>query len=180
MADDRLVKGYAQAIFAIAEAEGDLGSVEDELFRFGRIVEARADLREALTDPALPADRKKAVIEELLGGKASKHTIAVLDFLMEVGRARDLPRIIGALTELASDRRHSVVAEVRTAVPLDEFRRARLREALADATGRNVELRVIVDDAVIGGVAARVGDQVFDGTVRRKLEVAREQLTRAR
>src|SRR5437588_757666 len=98
MADDRLVKGYAQAIFAIAEAEGDLGSVEDELFRFGRIVEARA----------------------------------------------------------------------------------RLREALADATGRNVELRVIVDDAVIGGVAARVGDQVFDGTVRRKLEVAREQLTRAR
>ena len=72
------------------------------------------------------------------------------------------------------------MAEVRTAVPLDEFRRARLREALADATGRNVELRVIVDDAVIGGVAARVGDQVFDGTVRRKLEVAREQLTRAR
>jgi len=180
MADDPLVDGYAQAIFSIAEAEGDLGSVEDELFRFGRIVESRADLRDALTDPALPAERKKAVIGELLGGKASKHTIAVLDFLMELGRARDLSRIIDALTELAGERRKRVVAEVRTAVPLDEFRRARLQEALSAATGKHVELRVIVDDSVVGGVAARVGDQVFDGTVRRKLDVARERLTEGR
>jgi F-type H+-transporting ATPase subunit delta len=178
--DDRTIKGYARAIFAVAEVEGDLDSVEDELFRFGRIVESRTDLREALTDPALPADRKRAVIHDLLGQKASRHTVALLDFLLEQGRARDLPGIAAAVTDLASERRESVTAEVRTAVPLDEFRRARLRDALARASGKQVDLRVMVDDSVIGGVVARVGDQVFDGTVRRKLEIAREQLIRPR
>jgi F-type H+-transporting ATPase subunit delta len=180
VADDRRVKGYAEAILAVAEAEGDLENVEDELFRFGRIVESRPDLREALTDPALPADRKTAVVDDLLEGKASKNTVALLNFLLQQGRARELPRIIQALSDLAAERRRTAIAEVRTAVPLDEFRRARLQEALSKATGRNVELRVLVDASVMGGVVARIGDQVFDGTVRRKLEVAREQLTRAR
>ena len=180
MADDRRIKGYAEAVLAVAEAEGDLENVEDQLFRFGRIVESRPDLREALTDPALPADRKKAVIDDLLEGKASKNTIGLLDFLMEQGRTRDLPRIIEAVSGLAAERRRSAVAEVRTAVPLDEFRRARLQEALSKATGRNVELRVLIDDSIMGGVVARVGDQVFDGTIKRKLEIAREQLTKTR
>lgn len=180
MADDRLIDGYAQAILAVAEAEGDLDNVEDQLFRFGRIVESRADLREALTDPGLPTDRKKGLVDSLLEGKASRNTIALLDFLMEQGRARDLPRIVSALTELASERRNSATAEVRAAVPLDEFRRARLRDALVRLTGRDVDLRVIVDDSVLGGVVVRMGDQVFDGTIRRKLEIAREQLAGSR
>jgi F-type H+-transporting ATPase subunit delta len=181
MADeDRIVAGYAQAIFAVAEAEGDLDVVEDELFRFGRIVESQPDLREALTDPALPSERKRRVVDELLGTRASKNTVALLDFLLEQGRARDLPRIVQAVTHLAGGRRGNVMAEVRTAVPLDAQRRARLQDALSRATGKNVALRVIVDESVVGGVVARLGDQVFDGTVARKLEIAREQLTRAR
>jgi len=177
---DALVQGYAQALFAVAEAEGQLDQVEDELYRFGKIVESRSDLRDALTDPGLTADRKKAVVADLLGGKASPHTVGLLEFLIDRGRGRDLPKIIDAVAEVAAERRRKQLAEVRTAVPLDAAHRGRLAAALSRATGREIELKAIVDEAVIGGVVATVGDQVFDGSIRRKLELAREQLTRAR
>jgi F-type H+-transporting ATPase subunit delta len=178
--EDRRVQGYAQALFAIADAEGSLDDVEDQLYRFAKTVESQPQLREALTDPQLPVDRKKALLEEVLQDKASPHTISLLGFLIEQGRARDLSRIIGALADLAAEGRRRAVAEVRSAIPLDAGHRARLTEALSRATGRDVELKVLVDPSVIGGVVARVGDYVFDGTVRRKLELAREQLARMR
>ncbi len=177
---DRLIRGYAQAIFAVAEAEGDLEQVEDELYRFARTVEREGELREALTDPGLPPERKKAILEDILGQRANRHTVALLGFLVDQGRAKDLPKIMDALAEVAAERRRQVVAEVRTAVPLDEERRRELAEALSNATGKEVDLKVLVDPTVIAGVVARVGDQVFDGTIRRKLDLAREQLTRAR
>jgi F-type H+-transporting ATPase subunit delta len=177
---DALAQGYAKAMLAIAEAEGTLADVEDELFTFGKAVEGDPALREALTDPALPADRKKAVIEELLGSKATATTVRLLEFLIEQGGARDLPKIAEVLADMAAERRHHALAEVRTAVPLDEERRAALAQALSHATGRVIELKVLVDPSVIGGVTARVGDEVFDGTLRRKLDLAREQLSRTR
>jgi F-type H+-transporting ATPase subunit delta len=177
---DTLVRGYARALFAVAAAEGDLERVEDEVYRFGKTVEAQAKLREALTDPALPADRKKAVIGEILGQKASRHTLAMLGFLVDQGRAKDLPKIIEALAEVAAEQRRKAVAEVRSAVPLDEERRAKLAQALSEATGQEVELKVLVDPSLVGGIVTRVGDQVFDGSVRRKLETARQQLASAR
>jgi len=176
MAEQDLIRGYAQALFAMAAAEGDLEQVEDELYRFGKTVEREGRLREALTDPALPTDRKRAVIEELLGDRASPHTISLVAFLVEQGRAKDLPKIIEALAELAAERRQAAVAEVRAAVTLDDKRRRALAKALSEATGKDIELKVLVGPSVVGGVVARVGDQVFDGTIRRKLELAREQL----
>jgi F-type H+-transporting ATPase subunit delta len=177
---DKLTQGYARAMFAVADAEGELDRVEDELYRFGKEVEGQPQLREALTDPALPAERKKAVTTEILAGKASRHTVAMLGFLVEQGRAKDLPKIIEALVEVAAEQRNRAVAEVRSAVPLDEQRRTKLARALSEASGRDVEVKVLVDPSLMGGVVARVGDQVFDGSVRRKLEMARDQLARAR
>jgi F-type H+-transporting ATPase subunit delta len=177
---ESVIRGYAQALFAVAEAEGELEQVEDELYRWGKAVEKQPKLREALTDPALPADRKKAIIEDLLGERASRHTVSLLAFLVEQGRAKDLPRIIEAMAELAAERRRKAVAEVRTAVPLDAKRRDQLAKALSKATGKDIDLKVLVDPSVIGGVVAQVGDQVYDGSIRRKLELARQQLTQAR
>lgn len=173
---DPRIEGYAQGVFTIAEAEGALEDVEDELFRFAKVVERESALRDALADPALPADRKKAVIRELLGDRANPHTVNILGFLVEQGRGRDLGRIGEALVKLAGERRRRVVAEVRTAVPLSEEERDRLAAALSKATGRKVELKVLVDPSVIGGVLARVGDVVFDGTIRTRLREARERL----
>ncbi len=177
---ESVIRGYAQALLAVAEAEGELEQVEDELYRWGKAVEKQPKLREALTDPGLPADRKKAVIEDLLGERASRHTVSLLLFLVEQGRAKDLPRIIEAVVELAAERRRKAFAEVRTAVPLDAKRREQLAKALSKATGKDIELKVLVDPTVIGGVVAQVGDQVYDGSIRRKLELARQQLTQAR
>jgi len=175
-ARDPLIRGYAQALLSIAEAEGELATVEDELFRFAKAVEGNAGLREALTEPALPADRKRALIVDLLGDRANPHTVNILGFLVEQGRVRELERIIDGLVELAAERRQRAVAEVHSAVPLTEGQRKRLEEALSAATGRSVQAKVVVDPTVIGGAVARVGDEVFDGTVRSRLNAARRRL----
>jgi F-type H+-transporting ATPase subunit delta len=172
------VQGYAQAIFQIAEAEGALEVVENELYRFGKAVEQQSQLRDALTDPALPAERKKAVIDDILGDRASKHTVSILGFLINQGRTRELGGIIDELARVAAERRQRAVAEVRSAIPLDDEHRRRLTEALERATGKKIELKVLVDPSVVGGLVARVGDQVIDGTIRRRLELARERLRR--
>jgi F-type H+-transporting ATPase subunit delta len=176
-ADDR-VHGYAQAIFQIAEAEGVLDAVEDELYRFGKAVEQSNDLRDALTDPALPAERKRATVKDILGERASRHTVSILGFLIDQGRTRELGAIIEELAKVAAERRSRAVAEVRSAIPLDDEHRRKLLEALERATGKKIELKVLVDPSVVGGLVARVGDQVIDGTVRRRLELARERLRR--
>ena len=176
MARDDAIRGYAQALFSVAEAEGALEVVEDELFRFARTVEREHRLRDALTDPVLPPERKKAVLRDILGERASSHTVGILAFLVEQGRVRDLRAIVDELAELAADRRRSETAEVRTAIPLDEEQRRRLTEALEHATGKKLEVRVVVDPSVLGGVTAQIGDQVIDGSVRRRLELAKERL----
>ncbi len=178
MAREDLIRGYAQALFSVAEAEGALDDVEDELFRFARTLEKEAKLRDALTDIGLPAQRKRQLLDDILGQRANPHTVGLLGFVVEQGRARDLAAIVDELVRLAGERRRHVVADVRAAVPLTAKQRERLAEALSEATGKRVELKVIVDpESVIGGVVARVGDQVFDGTIKRKLDLARERLS---
>jgi len=173
---DPLILGYAQALFAVAEAEGVLDQVEDELFQFTKLAESDRRVRDALTDPAVPVENKRAMLADLLGKKTNPQTLGLLVFIVEQGRVRQLEGIVEALVQLAAERRRHVVAEVRSAVPLDGEQRERLKEALSKATGRDVELKVLVDPAVIGGIVARVGDQVFDGTIRTRLSEAREQL----
>jgi F-type H+-transporting ATPase subunit delta len=177
MARDEAIRGYAQALFSVAEAEDVLDEVEDELFRFARTLERQTDLRSALTDIHLPAERKRALLEEILGDRANPHTVNLLAFVVEQGRARELEAIVDELAQLAAERRQSEVAEVRTAVPLDATRRNKLARALERATGKKIEMKVVVDPSIVGGVVARVGDQVIDGSVRRRLELARERLS---
>ena len=177
MARNEAIRGYAQALFAVADAEGALDAVEDELFRFARALERETKLREALTDPALPPERKKAVLSDVLGERANPHTVNFLGFIVEQGRAKEVAAIADELAAVAAERREAAVAEVRTAVPLDQEYRERLTEALQKATGRRIELKVVVDPSVIGGVVARVGDQVIDGSIRRRLELARERMS---
>ena len=171
-----LVQGYAQAIFAVAEAEGHLAEVEDELFRFAKAVEADTKLRDGLTDIAVPVENKKALLADLLGRKANPHTVSLLNFIVEQGRAREVGQIVDALIALAAERRKHAVAEIRSAVPLSEDQRAKLQSALSKATGKDVEIRAVVDPTVVGGVVARVGDQVFDGSIKTRLQEAKSQL----
>ncbi len=176
MTNDGLIEGYAEALFSVARAEGVLPTVEDELYGFGKALETNTDLREALTDAALPADRKKAVIGDLLGERANPVTVSLLGFVVDAGRARELPRIVDHLAQVAAGERDHVLAEVRTAVELSDAQRERIAKALSQATGRTVDVKVVVDPSVVGGIVARVGDEVFDGSVSSRLESAKQHL----
>jgi F-type H+-transporting ATPase subunit delta len=170
------IDGYAAAIFEVARAEGSLEGVEDELFQFSQLFQSNDQLREKLTDQSLPVEKRQAIVEDLLDKKASPLTANLISFIVGAGRAGDLREIVGRLVERAAAERQHEVAEVRSAIPLDDEQRRRLTDALAAATGKNIELKVIVDPAVIGGVVARVGDTVIDGTVRNRLDRLKELL----
>jgi F-type H+-transporting ATPase subunit delta len=174
---DDVVRGYAEAIYTIAEAEGELESVEEQVYAFAKMADKQAKVREALIDPELPNENKRNLIGEVLGERANPVAVSLLGMLVEQGRERDISRIAESLAEVAAERRQQVVAEVRSAVPLTDAQRRRLAEALSSATGRTVEVKVVVDPDLVGGVVARVGDLIFDGSVRSRLDEAKQHLT---
>jgi F-type H+-transporting ATPase subunit delta len=171
--DDRIA-GYANALFALATAEGELERVEDEILAVAQALEGSAELRSALTDPQLPVDRKQAIIDEVIAGRASSLTVGIVQLIVAQGHASELPAIAKAFVETAAASRQRALAEVRSAVPLDDETVERLAAALSSATGRDVEVKVIVDPSVIGGVIARVGDTVIDGSIARRVDSLRQ------
>ncbi len=167
---DARIEGYAKALFEIARAEGTIDEVEDELFRFARNVESSDALRTALTDEQIPAARRQGIVESLLGDKVTPTTIQLVSMVVGSGRGRDLPAIIDALVQRATSSKGLEVAEVRSAIALTNDQQHRLAAALANATGKQVNLKVVIDPTVIGGIVATVGDTVIDGSVRTRLD----------
>jgi F-type H+-transporting ATPase subunit delta len=176
VSNESRIDAYAHALLGIAVVEGYPAEVEDELFRFARTFEGNDALRNAMVDPGLPVERRQAVVEELMGGKALTVSKALASFIVGAGRSEDLPAIVDRFVELSSEGRQHEVAEVRSAVALNAEQIARLTTALSAATGKKVEVRVVVDEKVLGGIVARVGDTVIDGTVRHRIEQLKEQI----
>lgn len=173
MADAR-VQGYAAAIFELARGEGVLERVEKELFRVARALEGSEELRDALSDIRLPMERKQAVIDDLLSARAHHLTVAFVSFAVGLGRGGDLTAIADQFTARSAAARNRAVAEVRSAIPLDDETVERLARALAGRIGNQVEVRVVVDESILGGLVAQVGDTVIDGSVSKRLERLRE------
>ncbi|MPZ87640.1 MAG: ATP synthase F1 subunit delta [Nitriliruptorales bacterium] len=176
VAVDPGIEAYASAIVAVARVEGALARVEDELFRFARTAEANSALRDRLIDERLSAGVRIEVVEELLGGRAHPQTVAAASYVVQSGRARQLTEIADAVAALAAAERSQIVAEVRSAIDLDEGQRDRLATALQSTTGKQVSVRVIVDPQVVGGLVVTLGDTVIDGSVARRLAQVRASL----
>ncbi len=174
---DPAIEGYARAIVEAAGAEGVLDRVDDELFAFARAVEGNASLRDRLVDERLGVGPRLEIIEELLGDRAHPQTLAAASYVVQSGRGRQISEIAGALSRIAASSRSQTVAEVRSAVELDQGQRERLTAALSKATGRDVSVKVIVDPDVVGGLVVSVGDEVIDGSVARRLAQMRTALT---
>ncbi|HEV3135762.1 MAG TPA: ATP synthase F1 subunit delta [Acidimicrobiia bacterium] len=176
MAESDRVEAYSQAYFEVARAEKKGGAIDDDLFRFARALDANDDLRMALGDKTIPAERRIAIVEELMGGTALPVSVGMVSMVVGADRAGELPEIVDRFLELSAEQRQHEVAEVRAAVPLDDRLRDRLAEALSHATGKQVEVKVVVDPDVLGGVVARIGDTVIDGSVRHRLDQLKERL----
>lgn len=173
MSDTRIT-AYADAAHQIARAEDALAEVEDEMFRLARLLESNEELRSALTDPHLPAARRQQIVEDLLQGKATPATVSIVSMIVGTGRAADLPKIADELVARTAASGGVAVAEVRSAVPLSDEQLARLRDALAARTNREINIKNVVDPSVMGGVVTRIGDSVLDGSVRTRLNQLRD------
>lgn len=156
-----------------ASAEGNVAEVEDELFRFGRILQSNDELRDVLTNQLLPVDRRQQIVEDVLEGKATRATVAIVSMLVNLGHL-DLPKIVDQLVGRSARVTGKQVAEVRTAVALTEDQIARLAEALKSRTNQDITVRNIVDPKVMGGVVTQIGDSVLDGSVRTRLNRVRD------
>jgi len=165
---------YAEAFFAVIGAEGALNEAQDELFRFSRIVEGNDELYSTLADPHLPVARRQQIVEDLLGGRAYPSTSGLISLVVATGRIRDLPTIVDRLLKRTASLTQKTVAEVRSAVDLTDEQRKRLAESLKKATGHDVDIFVVIDPTVLGGIVTQIGDTVIDGSVRHRLAQLKE------
>ena len=166
----------AQAAFITADATGTLDRVESDIFHFGRAVDASAQLQMSLTDPALSAQAKAGIVNDLLQGKVDAQTVAVISYFVSHLRGRRVDAVISLLSELAAAQRNQVVAQVRSVVALDASQVQRLATALTTITGKQVSVNVAIDPSVIGGISVKIGQVVIDGSVATRLESARRTL----
>jgi F-type H+-transporting ATPase subunit delta len=174
---DTLESLAVSAVVAAAEQDGRADQLEDDLFRFERIVAGNTGLRDALTDRRADAGSKERLIASLLEGKANPEALRLARQAVRSPRGRRFDRVLDAYLAVAATRRDQLAATVTTAVVLDEDQRRRLAAALSSYyAGKKVYLNVIVDPAVIGGIRVQIGDDVVDGTILRRLEGARRHL----
>jgi F-type H+-transporting ATPase subunit delta len=174
---DALEEASVTAHVARADREGRLDDLEDNLFRFARIVEGNADLRDALTDRAVPFEGKQRLVQGLVGDKVDPSTSALLQQAV-AGRHRSLPGVLARYQRIAAGRRDSMIATVWVASPLSEEHRERLTRALSAQQGKEIHLNVVVDPELLGGVRVAVGDEVLDSTVVSRLRQAQRRLER--
>ncbi|WP_432054248.1 F0F1 ATP synthase subunit delta [Streptomyces sp. bgisy022] len=164
------------ADFTAAQQAGVLDDVEDELFRFGRIVSSDTQLRAALTNRAASASAKGKLIRSLLHGRAGATTERLVTRLVTAPRGRSLEAGLESLTKLAAERRNRAVAVVTSAVPLSDTQKRRLGAALAKLYGREMHLNLDVDPEVLGGIRVRVGDEIINGSLADRLEDAARRM----
>ena len=171
----QMIAGYAMAVFETLPSTSDLDDIEDELFRFARIVESTPALRSALSDRTLPLPLRRGVVTDLLDGRVHAATVRLVNEALR-GRTRDLVATLDWLVVQAAQARGWRVARVRTARDINEGERQELSEALARLAGAPVELQVFMDESLLGGATVQIGDLLVDATIRHRLEQLQEHL----
>jgi F-type H+-transporting ATPase subunit delta len=160
-----------------ADDAGDLGALEDELFRFERTIQGNHDLRDALADRrAAPAD-KAQLLQTLLAGKTTAQTVRLARQAVLAPRGRRVDASLETYLTAAAARRQQSVAHATVAAPLSAEHHDRLQAALSKLFGREIQLNVDIDPTLVGGLRVVVGDEVVDGSILGRLEEARRRLT---
>ena len=168
--------GYATALLQDIPDKGALSDVEDELFRFMRIVGGSGELLAVLSNREVDASTRRSLVEDLLRGRASSTTTRLAAYATQVGRPRDYENLLAHLVDRVAAESNRRLATVRTAIDLDEERRRHLAAALSRVAGHDVDIRVTVDPTVLGGFVATIGDTVVDGSTRHRLDLLKARL----
>jgi F-type H+-transporting ATPase subunit delta len=171
---ERLV---VDVLLAAADRAGELAEVEDELFRFGQVVAGSPDLAASVGDSSVPPARRAELVRSLLEGKARSVTVRLAELAVHGFGGRSFAGALTRLVELAAQARERQVAYVTVAVPLDEQDELRLGAALSELYGREVSMKLTVDPEILGGMSVRVGSDLYDGTILRRLNETRNALT---
>lgn len=168
--------GYARALLEVAQADGNLDVVRSEMSTIAQAVAGNDDLRSSLGDRLLPAAVRGQIVDDILVGRVSDNTRGLVGMIVTSGRGSQLGEIVDSfLSQAASDAGRSV-ATVRSAVALSDEQQRKLAAALAKTTGSDVDLQVVVDPSVVGGLVTTIGDTVIDGTLRSRLTRMRDVL----
>lgn len=176
MADITVARRYAQALYEEAEATGQTAAVDEDVDLIRESLDGSRDLVLFFESPVIARAKKEAVVKELFAPRVRPLTLQFLQLLIEKGREDLFPNVVRAYHHLRDRQRGIVAAQARVAYPIGETERAHLVSAIERMTGQRVRLTVKHDPALIGGVVIRVGDTVYDGSVRHQLASLREQL----
>lgn len=169
------VGGYAQAMYE-SMSTGELEEMEDSLFRFARIVQATPGLRTVLTDRDQPVDSRQALVDQLLAGKVSPASLALVRYAVAGGRARDFVGTLDWLVEQTAQARGWRIARVRSASEIEPAQRTELSDTLASMVGAPVELQVVLDPELLSGAVIQIGDMQVDASARGRIDTLREHL----
>jgi F-type H+-transporting ATPase subunit delta len=176
MPHDPINTGYARALLEMARAENVVDRVEADLFRLRDLIKSSPALLEFLKDPNIKREGKRQALSELFQGRVETLTLNLLLTLADTDRAGRVLTIIEEFSTEATSARQSVTGEVTSACPLDDATLQRLSVELSRLTGKNVRLLQHVDTAILGGAIIKVGEQIIDGSLRRKLDQIEVQL----
>ena len=173
---DALEQLAVEAFAIAAEESGQLDDLEDELFRFSRVVASEPELRAALSEPVLPDEGKRGLVNTLLADKVTPVTLRLITEMSLHPRGRPLVVSLDMCTRIAAERRQRLIAVVRTATDLSAEQRRRLADALAGIYGHEVYVNIVIDPKVMGGMTIQVGDELIDASVASRLSAVRRKL----
>jgi F-type H+-transporting ATPase subunit delta len=174
-----LAKRYAKALADVAAASGDLETVRQEVRDIADLLRGHRELSRFLCNPSVLRRDKLKALEGIVGGiRLRPLTVTFLRMVLSAGRLGELEGIVRAYEALVDERLGRVKAEVTTAVTLDGERRERLRQRLEQVAGKRVYLEIQQDPKILGGLVARIGSRVYDGSLKTQLARLRVQLER--
>lgn len=176
MPHDPINTAYARALFEMAQAEGVASRVEEELFRLRELLKKNPDLLEFLKDPNIKHEGKRQTLSDLFQSRVHPLVLNTLITLSDQDRAGRVLHVIEEFSASAASATHQVSGEITTVIPLDGATLDRLATELSRITGKNVQLFQKVDPSILGGAIIQVGEQIIDGSLRRKLDQIRERL----
>jgi F-type H+-transporting ATPase subunit delta len=168
---DALDELSVEAELALAERAGSLDAVEDDLFRFGRILAAEPELTQGLSQ-RIPLRQRAGLVDSLLAGKANPSALRLIQRVVANPRVGSVLDGVERLSAIAAEHRERLTALVTAVVPLTEAQRERLTTILARSYGKQIRLNVELDPELIGGLTIRIGDDIIDGSLASKLAEA--------